>query len=100
MCSSIGVGSDRLCIRLCTFTRLLSSPIWVVICSSLTITLADVLGCLGTVDFISMALLTAFLPHLHSCLQPSVLIGCDVFFFRKMGTFCCCEHKGVELGSH
>jgi hypothetical protein len=55
-CSSIGGSGAR--IRLSTLARLLSSTIRVVVGSALTVRLADVLCCKGTVNFSFLALVT------------------------------------------
>jgi hypothetical protein len=85
------------------FTRLLSGPIQVVIGSSLTIGLANVLGCKRTVDIPAEALLPMVLPHSRGCLRPGMLIRGDIFFFGKSTSIVSHhhrEHKGAKPRSN
>ena len=96
----LSIGDSWASIRLCSFVRLLSSSIWVVISSTLMVWLANVLGCKCTVNFtFPLAFDTTLHSYLCSCLQPKKLIGADVFFFWEVGTITdhhCWEYKGTE----
>ncbi len=81
-CTCSSVGGSRVGIGLCPFAWLFFYPIWV-IGSVLTIWLTDVLGHKHAVDFAIGTLANMLYPHSHGCLRPRVLIGGNVFLFRK-----------------
>src|SRR5580692_8501414 len=54
MYTRLDIGCSRVCIRLCTFARLLSGPIWVIIGGVLMVRLSDVLGHKHTVAFTNL----------------------------------------------
>jgi hypothetical protein len=86
-CTRSSIGSGRARIGLHVFAQLLSSSIQVVVGGTLTVRLADVLGCKCAVDFtIPTALVTVLYPHSRGRLRPRLLIGTDVFFFWEVGT--------------
>jgi hypothetical protein len=66
------------------FARLLSSSIWVIVSSTLTVRLTDVLGRKRAVNFIFLVITLYSHPHGH--LQPRLLIGSNNFFFWEVGT--------------
>ena len=69
--------------------RLLSGPIWVFLAIALTIDLADVLGCVCTVD-LPVALVFLLDAHPLSGLCPGVLVRSDLLLFGKLGAVAIC----------